>query len=118
MSDLLLANPEPSFTVESRVSLAQAAKENTEQIIQIKEQKKVKNGDASVNTGVRDSVDYFNSGKFTFEPSSRLQGNKEKEKDINEGMSFGGNELRIGRDSAAVSFSSVANRQSNNNLQQ
>ena len=73
--------------------MTQAAKENTEQIIQTKKQKKAV-GDTSIVSGggVRESVDYYNSGKFTFEPSNRILAAQHKDKDHSDDlMSFGNN---------------------------
>lgn len=53
---------EPSYVIESRVSLTQAAKENTQQIL---ERPRVESQEQA--------ADCFQSGKFTFEPEHRIR---------------------------------------------
>eukprot|EP00347_Sterkiella_histriomuscorum_P008461 403345012 len=97
-------NQAPQYKIESRVSIGQAARENTQQILEQKQhQDQIKNSlntnqtdsqqtgtaTGSGNNGVqpvdintlmaastlpRESIDQFNNGKFTFEPSNRLLG--------------------------------------------
>ena len=60
-----LVTNEPAYVVESRVSLTQAAKENTRQILERQgqgEQTRMTNG------GFGGGKDIFQDGKMTFEP--------------------------------------------------
>ncbi|CDW91484.1 UNKNOWN [Stylonychia lemnae] len=75
---------------ENRVSFGQAAKENTQKILESNGQKN-SSLDQAVNLGThhRESIDQFNNGKFTFEPNSKLNINHNDNQIGDQAVSFG-----------------------------